>query len=223
VHPDSEIDLDVLREPPPGLAGRIEHALEWLDEFRSRPEIAAFGVVFAIGLIAIFVFASRRPDPVDVAQLVPEIRLETTAPLLIQPSSPLVHVNGAVMSPGVYSLAPGSRVIDAIEAAGGAAPDGLLHELNLAAPVVDGMQIRVPIEGEAVTLMTPGEEGAPMDPNFATAQDLERLNGIGPSLAAAIVSYRDAHGAFAMAEDLLAVPGIGPAKLETLRDQIALR
>lgn len=55
------------------------------------------------------------------------------------------------------------------------------------------------------------------------ATDLERLNGIGPSLAAAIVSYREAHGAFAMAEDLLAVPGIGPAKLETLRDQIALR
>ena len=151
----------------------------------------------------------------------------------------VVHVVGAVASPGVVVLADGARVADAIAAAGGAASDADTEQLNLARVLGDGEQVRVPHVGEQLAApdpapSPPGASGGgaaagasggrapapgPININTASASELEALPGIGPALAARIVEYRDGHGPFASVDDLTDVPGIGPAKLEALRSQ----
>lgn len=151
----------------------------------------------------------------------------------------VVHVVGAVVSPGVVVLADGARVADAIAAAGGAASDADTEQLNLARVLGDGEQVRVPHAGEQLVAPDPGPSppggasgggaagasggstpgGGVVNINTAGAAELESLPGIGPALAARIVEYRDGHGPFASVDDLTDVPGIGPAKLEALRSQ----
>lgn len=141
----------------------------------------------------------------------------------------LVHVAGAVGAPGVVSLPEGARVVDAIEAAGGAREDADTDQLNLARPVVDGEQVRVPVVGEVLEAASPGPQASstasggsgagPINVNTATASELEALPGIGPALAERIVSHREANGPFKSLDDLTDVPGIGKAKLEALRTE----
>nr|WP_243896357.1 helix-hairpin-helix domain-containing protein [Actinomyces bowdenii] len=154
----------------------------------------------------------------------------------------VVHVAGAVQSPGVVLLRPGARVVDAIEAAGGATAEADTDQLNLARALADGEQVRVPRLGETLPPQDPGRAGgqaAPSAPgpppgdaaagpqaapgsriniNTATASQLEELPGIGPALAQRIVEHRQTHGPFASVEDLTDVPGIGRAKLEALKE-----
>lgn len=144
------------------------------------------------------------------------------------PSSPssgstmVVHVAGAVAQPGVIEMPPGSRVVDAIEAAGGATPEAALDALNLAAPVTDGQQVFVPIEGEApppgAQAVTGGPGGGPVNLNTADAATLDTLPGIGPALAERIIAWRNQHGPFSDVDSLTAVSGIGPATVAELRD-----
>jgi competence protein ComEA len=152
----------------------------------------------------------------------------------------VVHVAGAVVSPGVRRLPPGSRVIDAIDAAGGALPDADLPRINLAALLVDGQQVYVPMPGEQPPVAAgagvsggagPGGgaasaenavPGALVDLNTATAEQLDTLPGVGPSTAAAIIAYRDQNGPFTSVDQLLDVRGIGEAKLEQLRDLVSV-
>ena len=142
-----------------------------------------------------------------------------------------VHVAGRVSAPGVYQLSLGSRIVDAVRAAGGAAPDADLHAVNLARPLEDGQQVYVPAQGER----PPGSAAGPLDDsddstnpdlpvniNSATVEDLDRLPGIGPTTATAIVAHRDQHGPFASTDGLLDVPGIGPAKLAALSGLVAV-
>ena len=139
-----------------------------------------------------------------------------------------VHVVGAVKTPGVYQLPRGAIVQDAIEAAGGPATQANLAGINLASGVSDSQQVYVPSIGEtpqAVTRGSPAGQSmneARLSLNTATAPELERLPGIGPSLAKAIVEYRESHGPFQQAEDLLNVPGIGPAKMAQIEDLITV-
>lgn len=138
----------------------------------------------------------------------------------------VVHVAGAVVQPGVVVGEPSWRVHDAIAAAGGATPHADVDRLNLAAAVEDGQRIYVPVIGEddvPVVLAdqatgSTGEGGALININAAVEARLEELPGVGPVTAAAIVSHRDAHGAFASVDALVAVRGIGPATVEGLRD-----
>ena len=143
----------------------------------------------------------------------------------------LVHVVGAVRSPGVVRLPAGARVVDAIEAAGGVREDAQTDQLNLARIVADGEQVRVPVVGEAVEAAPASETGTTpsagagaggsglINVNTASADELEKLPGIGPALAERIVSHRQAHGPFASLDDLTDVPGIGRARLEALRSE----
>ncbi len=157
--------------------------------------------------------------------LIPQIALETTTPPTTEASIVFVHVSGAVFAPGVYELSSTARVLDAIAAAGGPQPGADLHQLNLAAPVADGIQVRVPMPGEIVAVepQPNGESGTPIDVNRATASELETLSGVGPATAAAIVQWRGDNGPFLTVDDLLDVPGIGPAKLAGLEDQVVVR
>jgi competence protein ComEA len=167
----------------------------------------------------------------------PTIRADSssvaTAPTSDAPATVLVHVAGAVNQPGVYELATGARVADAVTAAGGATAEADPNALNLAAPVIDGDRVEVPVVGSA----PPGDSGTghshavtdgsaagatigPVDLNQASAGELEALPGIGPATAAAIVEYRTQSGPFGGVDDLLDVPGIGPAKLDAIRDAV---
>ena len=143
------------------------------------------------------------------------------------PTVIIVDVSGAVVSPGVYELPPTARVHQALDAAGGPAPDADIEALNLAAPIRDGDRVFVPHKGQAVPTVV-GPAGAspaagvtiaagPVDLNKATAEQLDALPGVGPSIAAAIVTYRGTHGPFSSVDGLLDVPGIGPAKLDAIR------
>jgi competence protein ComEA len=156
------------------------------------------------------------------------------------PATIVVHVAGAVVGPGVYVVAGGARVADALVAAGGVASDGDPDGVNLAAPLTDGQRVYIPRLGEvdpatvpsgAAPAMPAGDGGGgttadapsgPLDLNAATAADLEALPGVGPATAAAIVDDRDRNGPFATVDDLDRVSGIGPAKLDALRDLVTV-
>ena len=148
----------------------------------------------------------------------------------VTPGAVVVHVVGAVAAPGVQRLPAGARVVDAIEAAGGAAADADLARVNLAAALVDGQQVVVLRPGEAPPLAAgaPGggagaagasAEGALVNINTASAAELDELPGVGPTTAEAIIAHRDRNGPFISVDDLLDVRGIGEAKLEQLRDR----
>lgn len=143
---------------------------------------------------------------------------------LLPPSTPSplrVHIAGAVRSPGVYSLDASAIVSDAIELAGGALPGADLDALNLAAPLEDGERVSVPYPGtQASSGDAPSAVDGVVDLNTATAADLETLPGIGPTLAGAIIAYREQNGPFLSVEDLLEVPGIGPTRMSQLRELV---
>lgn len=138
----------------------------------------------------------------------------------------LVHVAGAVRSPGLYELPAGARVADAIAAAGGASPRARIDLLNLAAVVADGIKIEVPTQrraGVPGVVATPAPTApAPVSLNAADAAALEAIPGIGPARAEAILTYRAEIGSFDTVEQLLEVPGIGPAILESIRPYVIL-
>lgn len=136
----------------------------------------------------------------------------------------VVHVAGSVVTPGVYELATGARVVDAVSAAGGPLARAATDAVNLASRLEDGQRVYLPAIGEVVVDETGSDVGAGdgvIDLNGATAEELDRLPGVGPSTAAAIIARRDEIGRFVSEEDLLAVPGIGPSKVAAWRGLIA--
>lgn len=158
----------------------------------------------------------------------------------------VVHVVGAVATPGVVELPPGARVSDALEAVGGASGDADLDALNLARALVDGEQIRVPRPGEEIALDSGGTgaesggaqtgpgsgaggpggpaaaEGELVNLNSADLAALETLPGVGPVTAQSILDHRDAIGRFTTVEELLDVSGIGDATLSRIRDSVTV-
>lgn len=135
----------------------------------------------------------------------------------------LVHITGDVRRPGVVRLPAGSRVEDAVEAAGGMRRGGDVGGTNLARLLVDGERIDVGGAASAqVTTADPsvGSGSVPVDLNTATAAQLDELPGIGPVTAAKIVAWRAANGRFTIVDELLEVSGIGPATLAELRPHV---
>jgi competence protein ComEA len=176
----------------------------------------------------------RSPAPPAAEADVPLTPAATTAPPGAAATVPtgevlLAHAAGAVQRPGLYELAPGARVADLLDAAGGATRRADLDQVNLAAPLADGTQVLVPRRGEVAVAPTGptsptggGQPVAPVDLNSATAEQLETLPGVGPATAAAILEYRDANGPFASVDALIDVPGIGEAKLAALADLVTV-
>jgi competence protein ComEA len=139
----------------------------------------------------------------------------------------LVHVAGAVRSPGVYRLREGERIKDAVRRAGGARGGADLNAINLAAKVADGQQVVVPRRGAAGTAPAgaagaAGPPAAPISLNSATAEQLDTLDGVGPATASKILEYRRQHGGFRSIDDLGEIPGIGPKRLAALRGKVQL-
>lgn len=134
----------------------------------------------------------------------------------------VVHVVGAVRRAGLFRLREGSRVADALARAGGPTRRADLAAVNLAAPLVDGQQVVVPLRGPPGSEGTTGApaSGSRISLASATVEQLDELPGIGPVTAQKIVDWRSAHGPFRSVEDLDDVPGIGPARIEQLRDLV---
>lgn len=181
-----------------------------------------------VALVVVFAVASGLARPTRGGAEVVLPRADTTVPAAAADKSDeelVVHVAGAVNTPGLYRLKADARVSDAIAAAGGAASDADLDRINLAAPAADGSQIYVVRQGEAGPPPSASGGGAAkgetvIDLNRATAEELDELPGIGPSTAQAIVDHRAEHGPFRSVDDLLEVRGIGPAKLEAIRKRV---
>ena len=191
----------------------------------SSAEIALAAVLAAAVVAGSFFVSRRTPQPPA-----PALRFERAAgPAATPTSAPvLVHVTGRVVKPGVYGLAPGSRVTDAVAAAGGPAPGSEPNALNLAAPVSDGEQIVVPPAGTAPPAGGSRGTGATGGPptrinlNTATQAQLEELPGVGPMLAQRVLAQRQRKGRFTSTRELLEVEGFGPKKFAALQEQVTV-
>ena len=151
----------------------------------------------------------------------------------------MVYVTGAVRNPGVYEIAPSSRVYEALNAAGGFSPDADQEAINLAAMLSDGVHIKFPRKGEAAQPQ-PSAPAAPAAQSVSISaaracslrqnqhQHCEprasstRSREIGPKTGQAIIAYREANGPFRRTEDLMNVKGIGPKKFDAIKDDITI-
>ena len=201
---------------------------------RGMPWLAMGAVAVAIAVCAVALLLANRPEPmieVDGVAGVPEASGDAGSSFVAAGGDVVlvVEVGGAVADPGVYRLPAGSRVGDAVTAAGGFGPrvDAALadRQLNLAAALHDGDEIHVPVRGEAAAAGVPGGTGnapaggsasGPIDLNRATADQLDTLPGIGPVTVAKIVAAREEQP-FASIDDLGSRKVLGSATLEKIR------
>jgi competence protein ComEA len=177
--------------------------------------LAAFAVLIA-GLAAILAWHGRPTvRPVAPATVGSAAVVRSTAASTI-----VVAVSGRVQHPGLVRLPAGSRVADAIDAAGGVLPGTDTSALNLARKLSDGelIAVGVPAGSDSPT----GSGGGPVNLNTATVQQLETLPGVGPVLAQHIIDYRDQHGGFTSVDQLRQVSGIGDAKFADLRNRVTV-
>lgn len=181
-----------------------------------RRTVAVLLGVLVVAVAATAFLTQRRAAP----QPVPAALATVAASPVVPQASPseslsqiVVEVVGKVRSPRVVTLPKGSRVLDAVRAAGGAKPGVDTTDQNLARVLVDGEQIRIGLE--AVAPRPPstaqGTAGGQIDINTATAEQLEEIPGVGPVLAQRIIAYRDQNGGFSTVEQLTEVSGIGEA------------
>lgn len=201
----------------------------------------------------VFSATPAAADPAKTAQI-PAGAASATPGAAPHPARVYVDVAGAVQRPSLYVLPRGSRVMQALLAAGGPAADADIDAVNLAEPVTDGEKVFVPKLGPVPAAVLPSaarpagsakaasgsagkagkgadsgrggkisaESGEQIGLNSATLEQLERLPGVGPSMAAKILLYRQQSGGFAKIDDLALVPGIGPKKLAKLTPFVSL-
>ena len=188
-------------------------------------QVVFFSIVGLIGFVVIYVIL-KRPEsssPPLVITLQPRPTAEPATPT---PATINVYVTGAVNKRDVYALPLNSIVEDAITAAGGATADADLDRINLATRLADQMEVYVPRQGEAAPPppngSAPNATAEKININTASMEELDKLSGIGPSLAKAIIDYRTKNGPFKKIEDINDVKGIGDALFEKIKDQITV-
>jgi competence protein ComEA len=183
--------------------------LSWLRRNFILLAAAVLGIVIGVAALRVYDDSSR-----------PEIIIREAA----QSRSITVQISGAIVLPGVYQLDADARIEDAIQAAGGAAANADLAQLNLARRIQDGEDVEIP---ELQPTPGPGTLEAASNSvlvniNSASAEELDSLPGIGPALADAIIEYRTDNGPFASVDELARVPGISARMVDEMRDQIAV-
>jgi competence protein ComEA len=193
-------------------------------DFTRREQIFVGLILLVIIIASGIVFWPKETAPV-VAVTPPVV--ERTKETPAQPKEVVVYVSGAVGNPGVVKLPNGSRVVDALQAQGGMLPMADAHAVNLAAVLVDGQQVHIPMQGEPMATSAVGTLGGKsatgkVSINTADAGAFDTLPGIGPATAQKIVEYRKTHGSFRTLDELKEVPGIGDSKFQALKDKITL-
>ena len=186
-------------------------------------------IPYALAAAALVLFVGRLLAGGGGPEAGPSVALDGERPAPRRNGPPRriwVHVAGAVRRPGLYRVDADARAGEAVDAAGGLARRADLRAVNLAATVRDGQQVIVPVRGERAA--SSPSAGAPADPAdepagakvslaSATAEQLDALDGIGPTLAKRIVDWRDANGGFRSVDQLREVEGIGEKRFESLR------
>ena len=230
---DAQARLDTVLGRPLTLGDVLPPAVHGARLRLDRPAVAALAAVAAVAVLvaAWFAWQSRAqsapsPPAVDVPGTVvgpgPAAASSTQASPSATSALLVVDVAGRVRHPGLVRLPAGSRVADAIAAAGGALPGVDLATLNLARQLADGEQVLVGVPG--VTAgggpSGAGQSAGPIDLNSATVDQLDALPGVGPVLAQHIVDWRTAHGRFTDVDQLSQVGGIGPKKLGDIRPHV---
>ncbi len=246
--------------PRPNIGRGGRGARDRLHEWRSDPRVGVVALVL-VALVAGFIWyrmglasggngtagattattAGRRQAAAATSHAAGAARNSTTASTAAggahASAKVVVHVAGAVTKPGVVELRAGARVIDAVEAAGGALPQADLDRLNLAAKLVDGQRVLVQKVGDPPAVAEPagvtGSDAAgsgtgaqaasgPINLNTATQAELEALPGIGPALAKAVLDERQRRGGFRSVNELREVRGIGAKRFEDLKSQVTV-
>lgn len=236
----------VSEETAPGVAEPLAHepatgigagaGLAWLaDPALRRRYVAAVLVLLLVGIgITVAVLGRSQASQVEIATPPTQVQVSEPSPPPTSESPEVsirVHVLGAVEHPGVVTLTDGAIVADAVDAAGGLRPDADPAELNLAARLSDGQQLVVGTTAEPRGDIRdqPGNPaggsdapGGPVNLNTASAAGLESLPGVGPVMAAAIITWREDNGGFRTVADLQEVPGVGPKTFATLEPLVTV-
>ncbi len=245
-----QLDLDLRRARRPGPLTAPEQVRLGRWSVSSGAVVAVLALVVAVACLFVvrILWAERvvapAPGPSATAATAatglvvtapsPGPGTPTASPAPSTAATLVVHVTGQVTRPGLVRLTPGARVADALTAAGGATRRADLAALNLARPVLDGEQVRVPAPGETVAapvLPPVGTGGAgdagvgggtaePVDLNTADAAGLDGLPGVGPVLAQRILDWRAEHGRFTSVDELGEVSGIGEKLMARLRERV---
>ncbi len=194
----------------------ISRVSNWWSELHySSLQKRGLAVVAVLVVLISALFVSRGSSQEVIAA--PILDIAAVAPLLV------VDVAGAVIKPGVYSLPPGSRVVDAIQAARGIKKGADTSDINQARLLKDGEQIYVYPASQSFSGTGAKQvvrKNGPIMINRASVKEYESLDGIGPVLAQRIVTYRKVNGPFAAIEDLMKVSGIGPKTFEKFKAKL---
>jgi len=191
--------------------------------------IAGIAAIAAIG--GFYFFRDNSPVhtqervQIPVASIELDEREETAVPAVHIPLYIVIHIEGEVYSPGVFTLPDGSRVNDAVILAGGATAYADLSRINLAAFLEDAQQIIIPNVEDEITIQAAtatADDNSLVNINTADERLLMTLPGIGPVIAGNIIAHREAHGQFNSIEELRNVPRIGAETLNNLRDLITI-
>jgi competence protein ComEA len=225
-HPAGGVD-----DRPPGL-GRHRApgpAVRWDPGRPGARSLWIAGLIAALVLVGWTWLDRPRVEPLPApASRSAEAAVPTPSPAVGEAAGTatavVVAVVGQVARPGLVTVPTGSRVADAVDAAGGLLPGTDPGAVNLAAVVTDGQQIAVgaPAAGGGPATTEGGGAGGPVNLNSATAQDLDALPGIGPVLAQRIVAHRDEQGPFRSVDQLDDVPGIGPTTAAELAELVTV-
>jgi len=196
--------------------------LTWIKEVLA--EFSPRALKITISLIAVvafgtYVFSSGSSSTKTVSFEKSDSQSETTAE--IQSPKIYVHVAGSVKSPGIYQLDSGSRVYDAVLAAGGFTAKANQASVNMARALTDGEQLLIS-SGVSSSVFEGGVTSSLMSLNQASSSQLEDLPGVGPALAGRIIDWREANGGFKAKEDLLNVAGIGDKLFASVKDLVTL-
>lgn len=209
---------------------------------KQKTTILIIAIIVAIGMIYFIYNKNQIRSDIDLeSEILISNTSENKTNVEIQEDLVIIHITGSVKNPGIVKLKYGSRIEDAIEAAGGLTENADITNVNLAYVLDDGVKIRIPSitdekngdeqileeeSGENIieeTNMTLGASTKEVNINKATETELQSLPGIGASLASRIIEYRNQNGKFSKIEDIKNVNGIGDSKYDNIKDFITVK
>ena len=190
------------------------------------------GIIIFIIIIAIIKFTDNYLNQTNTSQAELSNLIETNEKTEVSEEKIIIYITGEVTNEGVYELKEGSRIANAIEAAGGTKETANLKNVNLAYELEDGEKIYIPnineeteeiIQDENTGIINEESKEKIININKANSKELQELSGIGENTAESIIKYREANGNFNTIEEIMNVPGIGENKFENIKEQIKVK